>query len=73
MKGLGLQKEPRIDTTKNSVTSCQQEEKSCQRKPLIWLHPAGAVIAVPIDQSKVTIPRIEIGKGWQNLSITTEH
>jgi hypothetical protein len=49
-----------------------KNQKSARETLLIWLYPAGVVTVIPIDQTKVTIPRIEIGKGWQNLSITKE-
>jgi hypothetical protein len=40
---------------------------------LIQLHPAGTVAVIATDQNKVTKPKREMGKGWQNSSITTEH
>jgi hypothetical protein len=61
-----------METTKNNTTSCQQE-MSARKSLLIWLHPAGAVAVIPAVQSMVTISKIEIGKGWQNSSITAEH
>jgi hypothetical protein len=40
---------------------------------LIWLCPAGAVIVISTEQNKVTIPKLEVGKGWQNSNTTIDH
>jgi hypothetical protein len=40
---------------------------------LILLCPAGAVTVIATDQNRVTTPKREIGKEWQNSNITTEY
>jgi hypothetical protein len=70
--GSDLQKEPRIETLKYHILLVGEKEKTVRESLLTWFYPAGTVTVIPIEQSKVTLLKREIGKGWQNSSITTE-
>jgi hypothetical protein len=50
-----------------------EKKKTARESLLVWLYLAGAVTAMATDQNKVTIPEREMGKGWRNFNITTEH